>query len=62
MLIPINTQTRFIAVETVRSAPTFQTQPGVYMEGAPTAPGAQPKFEWANLSCNHTPRRLEWFS
>ncbi len=39
-------KTRYLAVETDRSAPTFDTQPASYVEGAPaTRSGAAPKFD-----------------
>lgn len=38
-------KSRYIAVETVRSAADFRTQPGVYIPGAPSPAGPAPKFE-----------------
>lgn len=38
-------QTRYIAVETVRSSASFQTQPGVYVEGGTPVAGPAPRFE-----------------
>lgn len=38
-------QTRYIAVETVRSAADFRTQPAIYIEGPTPTAGPAPKFE-----------------
>lgn len=41
----VRAKTRYIAVETVRSAASFQTQPAVFVEGRPALAGPAPKFE-----------------
>ena len=38
-------QVRYLAIETVRSAPNFQSQPAVFVEGPPPPAGAAPKFD-----------------
>ena len=41
----VRAKTRYIAVETVRSAASFQTQPAIYVEGRPPTAGLAPKFD-----------------
>lgn len=41
----VRAKTRYLAVETVRSAADFRTQPAVYIEGAAPPAGPAPKFE-----------------